>query len=510
MFSCCIDSQMLEEKRSKRKRRMTPDKSTIIRFLIYPFIMVGFSYQSFMICLEYFKYTTITSVTVVPALPDTNFPQVAFCTEWITKEISELMLFELHLKNQPPNKSYLWGNPRLVNVSISGKKKKPDHIVLKKFLQRKRSCFSLATRKPTKLTPEELFLNPTDSTIDVGIQISTPITGISKTYRNITVNQHVKNDPNITIYYDIYMTSYDSDFDASGLVPLVGRVILAYTIFDVALTYSPKVTILYPPPYDTNCRNYRKDGLASQSSCTKKCINEWTVGRYELIFEDHVVERDKFLKNNSTNGSIEFIPYNYKTPGFTTVKELKKMAKDFYKKYEANKNNDSELAYEYKDDSVYYESLAKVYPGLRRRIGRCQMSCSQPDCYTEYITPSFIWMDNADFETDPEGYEIDLHLHPPKEPTVVVTSKEKLILLDFVVYILSCLSFWFGFCPLSFANSLSSSRRDDRVHPIGMKMTDNRDNRDNSRRTRTWNKGNRCFSAVNMSWLSLSNIHSNR
>jgi hypothetical protein len=44
---------------------------------------------------------------------------------------------------------------------------------------------------------------------------------------------------------------------------------------------------------------------------------------------------------------------------------------------------------------------------------------------------------------------IYVHLMPPKETVIIVTSKGKIGFLDFVVYVFSCISFWFGVCPPS-------------------------------------------------------------
>lgn len=50
--------------------------------------------------------------------------------------------------------------------------------------------------------------------------------------------------------------------------------------------------------------------------------------------------------------------------------------------------------------------------------------------------------------------ELEVCMFPSGDHVLIVESKAKLLFLDFVVYILSCLSFWFGFCPLDLANNL--------------------------------------------------------
>jgi hypothetical protein len=52
------------------------------------------------------------------------------------------------------------------------------------------------------------------------------------------------------------------------------------------------------------------------------------------------------------------------------------------------------------------------------------------------------------YPTSP-SLNVTISVYPPNEPVMTVTHLPKLTLLDFVVYSLSCISFWFGFCPLS-------------------------------------------------------------
>ena len=102
-------------------------------------------------------------------------------------------------------------------------------------------------------------------------------------------------------YFGMGMTSYDSDFDSDTREPLLVR-----TDFDihVFLSYYQRVIRLSPPPYDTNCRDYKSQGLVSKHSCFKNCLNNFTLGRYNAIFEDHVINRTKYLiRTNSASNS---------------------------------------------------------------------------------------------------------------------------------------------------------------------------------------------------------------
>jgi hypothetical protein len=41
-----------------------------------------------------------------------------------------------------------------------------------------------------------------------------------------------------------------------------------------------------------------------------------------------------------------------------------------------------------------------------------------------------------------------IKVYPPRDQVVIVKSEAKQSLLDFIVYMATCLSFWFGWCPL--------------------------------------------------------------
>src|SRR5688500_3404597 len=101
----------------------------------------------------------------------------------------------------------------------------------------------------------------------------------------------------------------------------------------------------------------------------------------------------------------------------------------------------------------------------------CKQSCHQPDCYTEMLTPALL-QHSKEGDWKAEGYNNRTHfriiLFQPNQPVITVESKPKLDIIDLLVYLSSCLSFWFGFCPLNVPEiidqKLTSLRKKRQVH----------------------------------------------
>src|SRR6185437_10959782 len=94
--------------------------------------------------------------------------------------------------------------------------------------------------------------------------------------------------------------------------------------------------------------------------------------------------------------------------------------------------------------------LTNFLPDFRERWKFCNDSCGQADCVTETVVPHLISSLLLGDNYNKGPFKIFfLRVYPSMEPVVIVTSWSKDAFIDFVVYILSCLSFWFGFCPLA-------------------------------------------------------------
>lgn len=443
---------------------MDPKLRKFLDLIIIVIVTGGFSCQLYLISEEYFEYVTTTSVSIVDALPATNIPQVAFCVLWNGRahRLSIVEAFQAQLMERPPDGSHPAGSPFLRNCKLNRHLRRyldDEDCQMKQFLRQGKHCFSLKTRYPLNLTRRQLFSTTERGMVEYFINVMTPFT-------------IPENASDAHIGYYIFMTSYYSDFDTGLRSPVNAFAKWSEATFVIMLSYSQKVTRLLPPPFDTDCRDYRRDGLISRDSCQKRCLNEWTIVAYNGIFDDHVVDRDKFListnainqTNNWTNGTQP------PRPIFSELKDdyvderylLQRVEKidNTLRKWSAQnisgiatQGHVKNLVKLFLKDRDYYKYLSSIYRDVPRRLEYCKKKCRRPDCYTEYIVPSPIQMQTS--HPDLSFREMIIRIFPPKETVLIVTSKQKVILLDFVVYILSCFSFWFGFCPLSCISTTS-------------------------------------------------------
>ena len=103
-----------------------------------------------------------------------------------------------------------------------------------------------------------------------------------------------------------------------------------------------------------------------------------------------------------------------------------------------------------------------MFPDYKRHWKRCKGLCSQPDCHKQSIIPYVLGITPTRFygrvnRSDTSQFSIfQFRVYPPNDQVIVVESGKKYAFIDVVVYIVSCLSFWFGFCPLESAKGMSS------------------------------------------------------
>ena len=108
-----------------------------------------------------------------------------------------------------------------------------------------------------------------------------------------------------------------------------------------------------------------------------------------------------------------------------------------------------------------------MFPDYKRHWKRCKSICSQLDCHKQSIIPYDLLIARmAPFErvnrSDTSQFSVFiLRVYPPKDQVIVVESGKKYAFIDVVVYIVSCLNFWFGFCPLESVNGMSSIWKSD-------------------------------------------------
>ena len=150
--------------------------------------------------------------------------------------------------------------------------------------------------------------------------------------------------------------------------------------------WKKQTIVLLPAPYQTDCVDYSTIGYESRSHCSDKCLIDGYIDQF---------------------GKLPFDVSHYEFHEWID------------KKYLFDESNDD--------------------PKQIKIRAICDEKCKRPDCYFEDMSSKFVGPEEKEF--------IYISLYPPDEPEVVVKHAPQMELLDFVTYILSCISFWFGWSP---------------------------------------------------------------
>lgn len=168
-----------------------------------------------------------------------------------------------------------------------------------------------------------------------------------------------------------------------------------------------------------------------------------------MTFESNLLYRDKYQ-----NSSLILIPWYLKT----LSKNGTIITEDYLRRHVHHKMSKTREA----TLRRLFENLANQFPSYREHFTMCKKTCNQESCHMESLIPTLLntalGHHPSDFADDPYTFpRLKINVYPPNDVTMVVTSQAKMTLIDFVVYVLSCLNFWFGFCPLQLSDFLANA-----------------------------------------------------
>ncbi|KAI1281978.1 hypothetical protein HDE_13203 [Halotydeus destructor] len=155
------------------------------------------------------------------------------------------------------------------------------------------------------------------------------------------------------------------------------------------------------PPYN-ECYNYTIDGFESRDHCYDTCMIADILGHYKkLPFNVRIGLEDGMLN-------------------YTIITE--EDMKDVWNR-------------------VFFKFIEYA----------CRLQCFKPDCqHIDYLPIEMVG-------TESEVFSITLYA--PNEPDLISIEKAKITVIDVITYLLSCLSFWMGFCPLLLISNISTKIR---------------------------------------------------
>lgn len=412
------------------------------RVLIYTIVTAGYTYQNGLICDEYLKYPTTTLVTMVSVLPVTIPPRVVIRVSGPGVSPIEGYLVKDHFRK-------INDTTRIAGDIRKGYRNYRDlrsgkFFAIQKFVSEMYYYLMIGPREEIKFDKESLYSRNRNL---YSFIMLTNVLGMSASALSPLAPQ-------------VFMTSYHGDMEGVKKTPLT---IPGQGSNIVTLSYSVQITNLAQPPYDTNCKNYSQVGFTSSDHCLSQCLNEF-LQRRELVLMSSVISNDKYQ-----NSSLQFAPMYLRhlidNGNQVTAKHIKnKLEKRYFLLYtKSNMTIPGNLC-------KFKNNLVDMFPSYKNHWMSCKKICGQADCHEESVVPQLLSNEQGE-RRDIKRPILRMDIFPPRDQIVTVTSTPKVSFLDFIVYTLSCLSFWYGFCPLTAADNVSGKliyrKMIDITHKIG-------------------------------------------
>lgn len=400
-----------------------------VRVLVFLSTTTGFCYQTWNISQDYFKYPTTTLVNLKNFMPFTIGPQVGIRITnplLVGRPVQETFeAINKTIKTRGYMRTREWVR------TFDGK------ILRSETFQLMEGFYIVVTPKEAlEWTPDALYLK---RRILYGVFIT------SQLFSN---NQSL----------NIFIHPYDSDFeglhktDAKIDCHTFGKIQCA-----ISITYTVKKTKLAPPPFDTACQDYNNIGFTSRENCLSECLTQFTE-KHGFVIGSNVLKRDVYK-----NASLIVIPWYFKS-FWTAEGHAISTDKLISLRTQYAKRNKT-------DYTTMLDRMIDIFPSYVNRWKYCKKTCQRPDCLTESNLP--IVQLTKGMSNESLLKTVVIYFYPSNDLITIVTSQPKLNLLDFIVYILSCVNFWYGFCPLRVADMVTRrTRRKTKKHHIDCIIAD--------------------------------------
>lgn len=157
-------------------------------------------------------------------------------------------------------------------------------------------------------------------------------------------------------------------------------------------------------PYDTDCFDYSTIGFKSKTHCIVLCC--------------------EFNYRTNMNKSSQFIVS--KTPYDIPIRNVVAGGNMSCSSLDGNRECGSKIR------------------------ANCQNACYRDDCIKHFFMPKQSYTTYS----SSNGKNLQILLRAPNQLTTSITYKPRISLIDFITYLLSCISFWLGWSPLGFLQNI--------------------------------------------------------
>lgn len=396
-----------------------PRCKSFIRLIIYVASVLGFCFQSLIICNDYFKYPTTTLVSL--DFPDNVLlPKVGYSSYYPLKWGTTL---KDHFRERFKSACIVGLGLRMTSQEV----KKDKTLMRHRMFFRSTHFYDVfELYRPTRFASDGRYRS---------FQTDAPFYFYFLKIKPRYLPYRKESHPTFNNYF---LASHNCDMEnlLEQNLYISHQNALNKSEDSIHLTYTTKITKLAPPPYDTGCKDYSTIGYTSAENCLSECLTDFT-SRFGMIIESNVISMEKYQ-----NSSLVVIPYY-----FRTLKDGNDQITENILKTKVAQSNET---------SNFYKKLLHIFQPYKRHWKMCRELCKRPDCYTESSVGQLL-VNFGYGNYSSQLIRVTIIVHPSYDQVTIVKSEVKLQFIDFIVYILSSLSFWFGFSPLTIMDGQLSS-----------------------------------------------------
>lgn len=395
----------------------------IFRCLTVLAVLTGLALLSWRVTIEYFLYKTISVVTIRDYPEEVTAPAIVICARFKFDPRKAYKTEQLFTGQENFLKDWndTWKVATVYSQVITDK---PLDFVSMKYLIGNKYCLFLQVKnlfKTEEVTSRRIGSLPNFFKADLTAQ---PF--ISK---NIFLTPNGRTDKRCRQIPQYIQILSDESTRSSTKNPFSSHNICTKTSPELSLhfTYTQSVSIRLPPPFETNCLDYRSVGeFLSSDDCLDECLKRQTF-EYNIVPGDTVIDRSRYL-----HSKMDIAP-----PDIIEDSEMIKM-----------------LAMNSSIPKTLLTSFRNIHATWKDMKQLCRRKCIRPDCVSERITPQKAMVFSSQGKKNATLSVIHFTLKMSEQPLLYVTSAPKQHLLDYIVYMCSGLSFWLGFCPLTIAGQM--------------------------------------------------------
>lgn len=364
--------------------------SFFLSLIVFLVTTAGFCYQTWYISEDYFKYPTTTLVSLETFLPITIGPQIGL-------RISNRLQL-----GRPVRETF---QSVQENINVTGFARTKTYGVNTAERKVRKNIFQMMDHFYIALSP----IIPIEYTPDL-------MYTKRRTIYNYDITSNLLSSNNSL---NVFIHPYHADWEGLHMTDYKVNC-HALPRCHITITYTTKITKLTTPPYDTDCQDYRNIGYSSKEACFAQCLAQF-LERHGFVLASNVLRKD-ILENSS----LVVLPWYMKS---LWMEDMSLISVD--------------------NDTDFTEMMGKInqiLPSYQNHWKSCKAKCRRPDCITEStfpFVPSIVREDGQGLTT------VILAMLPPMDQITIVSSQPKNQLVDWIIYILSCVNFWYGFTPFS-------------------------------------------------------------